>query len=143
MWRIQLYCLFQYRSPFLTDFVTCSFVVTFCNLANWFLLHKKHTMQLQYSQCSINFQCFNYHSHSCISNTVVCSCYIQHSILIYILFNFTTQIQFSECSIGLQCFTYHSCSFYSNIVRCSYLNFIMFIFLIYLSFSYHHHSDLV
>ena len=82
-----------------------------------------HIPKIQFSECTINLQCFTYHTCSFRSNIVTCSFLVCLIILsLHFIFNsITTQTQFSECTINLQCFIYHSCSFRANPLLCSIL----------------------
>ena len=76
------------------------------------------TTQRQFSQCSINLQCFTNTYCSFCSNCVICFMFSFHFNPFHSFLFSATQIQFSQCSINLQYFSDHSRSFCSSFVIC-------------------------
>ena len=90
------------------------------------LLSFAFTVQIEFSECRVWFQCFTQWCCSYVFNHVACLCKEKRkrvncwwmSFVCILSFVFTTQIEFCECCVWFQWFTQWCCSCVSNLVVC-------------------------
>ena len=68
---------------------------------SFFFLFLFITIQPQYSQCSINLQCFTYRACSFISNVVPCSFVLSFSLPSFSFCSYSSQRRFSSVNVVL------------------------------------------
>ena len=82
------------------------------------------TLQIEFSECRVWFQCLTQWCCSRVSNPVVCLCEKKGKEWFALWVNderflvFTTHIELEECCVCFQCLTQWRCTFFSNTVFC-------------------------